>query len=1116
MPSSPLQTPPGGKQRRDKSRKRATERKRESHKRIKSTTRNIKTEADQTLETQPVQNPTQGIFSRFMRQQDDEHSQSMRVTPKNDGEHGNQGATTSEIEKPAAQQKAYPDTSSAIHSTSPLAHCNKSSVIKYSNKPETVVEVEGAPLNEARQVQNAAPPKADKMDLDNCFSHIKQQESDENTILPSLIKRNKEGSPQDQQDADSTRQLSNKEEENGTASETPFQDGASEEAVGTMKCDEMEDGGQSTIPDDAMDTRERSHKKKGKKRKHKRSRKGSRSRERSKSSKRRKSSESFTPDDEQEHAESSDDKEESANEFDVEQARARIPKGCSVRHEGDQKEELRAGKKIAKSKRFTKMMTSTLTTHQLTALSWMVKKEKEIDGPVAGGILAHKMGLGKTVTSLACIAANRLPRKNRKKTAQATLVIVPNQTVAIQWLSETKKHWHEEASSLVTMYNSGDHRGPRQYSNQWIVLATYGQLRNHLPSAQVMDSLYDQYADDPDTLRREFKKEAKDLLLIEWFRVIIDEGHEATRWDGRTLDACCHILAKHRWVLSGTPIQNKSIGEAKRTAKGDKIGRCRADKTMPEFYSYATFLRCKIIGTRREFRNQYIVKDATNDDFDTFASIYIYRSTTDEKLDIPSTTHREVYIEISKEEEIICKYVCEFYESHESKQQKEKEKAEMPIYEDEQDEDEEEDSKPEEEDSDSKKKERSIQPSRQLRLRQALAHPYCLENFFMGKYFSDDGCKSLASELKAISEEKKTVIEQLEADEDWGKNLGLYQAGIDELKSRKEVVMGGNFDMNEIMDLVLLQRSVNLQKCGGTTCESQDLSRFSCGHMYCGTCLGRLMTEKSNLPEAERNGHIKCSIDDCGQELLFGQSVSTLEKLAINAIKDKNYVEIGRDSLKTTVQTRLEGSLFFVASSLDPKIVPPPSSRLTATMAVAMTWLKEAHQDKIIIFTQFIATLKMLGYLFETLGVKFVYFSGALSKQKQKRAMDVFWNDPETMVMISTLKSGGQSHNITIANRVIIADLWWNKAAEMQAIGRVVRMGQKKETYSVRIVTKHSMDDRVIEVQTVKEGTIARMLQDDGHVPTEVDDERLEKIFERKEGEQRKSRKRRVKEEPSE
>lgn len=63
-------------------------------------------------------------------------------------------------------------------------------------------------------------------------------------------------------------------------------------------------------------------------------------------------------------------------------------------------------------------------------------------------------------------------------------------------------------------------------------LATYTQVRNHFPSRQVMDNLHRQYEDDPKAFALEFKKEAKDLFHINWFRVILDEAHCMTKWNG--------------------------------------------------------------------------------------------------------------------------------------------------------------------------------------------------------------------------------------------------------------------------------------------------------------------------------------------------------------------------------------------------------------------------------------------------------------------------------------------------------------------------------------------------------------------------------------------------------
>lgn len=92
----------------------------------------------------------------------------------------------------------------------------------------------------------------------------------------------------------------------------------------------------------------------------------------------------------------------------------------------------------------------------------------------------------------------------------------------------------------------------------------------------------------------------------------------------------------------------------------------------------------------------------------------------------------------------------------------------------------------------------------------------------------------------------------------------------------------------------------------------------------------------------------KCSVDGCGQELLCGQPVVTLEMMAAKAIENKTCVEMGEDTINNTVQSKVEGQFFFMANSSGPRFMPPPSTRVTATMAVAMTWLSKAPQDKII------------------------------------------------------------------------------------------------------------------------------------------------------------------------
>lgn len=46
--------------------------------------------------------------------------------------------------------------------------------------------------------------------------------------------------------------------------------------------------------------------------------------------------------------------------------------------------------------------------------------------------------------------------------------------------------------------------------------------------------------------------------------------------------------------------------------------------------------------------------------------------------------------------------------------------------------------------------------------------------------------------------------------------------------------------------------------------------------------------------------------------------------------------------------------------------------------------------------------------------------------------MKNFENDPETRIMISSLRVGGTGLDLAMANKCILLDLWWNHAVEQQ------------------------------------------------------------------------------------
>jgi hypothetical protein len=59
-----------------------------------------------------------------------------------------------------------------------------------------------------------------------------------------------------------------------------------------------------------------------------------------------------------------------------------------------------------------------------------------------------------------------------------------------------------------------------------------------------------------------------------------------------------------------------------------------------------------------------------------------------------------------------------------------------------------------------------------------------------------------------------------------------------------------------------------------------------------------------------------------------------------------------------------------------------------------------------------------------------------------------------------------------------MVDLWWNTAVEQQAYGRVFRMGQTKETWYIRVMTKKTIDSRMARLQKRKLAEIQSGFQD--------------------------------------
>jgi SNF2 family DNA or RNA helicase len=110
----------------------------------------------------------------------------------------------------------------------------------------------------------------------------------------------------------------------------------------------------------------------------------------------------------------------------------------------------------------------------------------------------------------------------------------------------------------------------------------------------------------------------------------------------------------------------------------------------------------------------------------------------------------------------------------------------------------------------------------------------------------------------------------------------------------------------------------------------------------------------------------------------------------------------------------------------------------------------------------------------------FCYLDGG-TKDRQSVVRE-FNKNHEIPVFLMSLKAGGTGLNLTGADMVIHFDPWWNPAVEAQATDRAHRIGQKRTVYSVKLITKGTVEEKVLAMQRRKQNVIDATLTTDEQV----------------------------------
>jgi SNF2 family DNA or RNA helicase len=121
---------------------------------------------------------------------------------------------------------------------------------------------------------------------------------------------------------------------------------------------------------------------------------------------------------------------------------------------------------------------------------------------------------------------------------------------------------------------------------------------------------------------------------------------------------------------------------------------------------------------------------------------------------------------------------------------------------------------------------------------------------------------------------------------------------------------------------------------------------------------------------------------------------------------------------------------------------------------------------KVLIFSQFVKQLGIYRDYFDKEGISYVYLDG--STQNRGDVVKKFQEDKKTRVFLISIKAGGVGLNLTEADYVFILDPWWNPAVEQQAIDRTHRIGQTKNVFIYKFITKDTVEEKILALQQRK------------------------------------------------
>jgi len=214
-----------------------------------------------------------------------------------------------------------------------------------------------------------------------------------------------------------------------------------------------------------------------------------------------------------------------------------------------------------------------------------------------------------------------------------------------------------------------------------------------------------------------------------------------------------------------------------------------------------------------------------------------------------------------------------------------------------------------------------------------------------------------------------------------------------------------------------------------------------------------------------------------------------------------------RSTIDEAYRTKTPGQAQFIALTailklrqvcLSPRLLTrrhdEPSPKLRFLLERLPVLLDEGHSA--LVFSQFTGFLDLVEEACAKHELPYHRLDGSTTPAARKGRVTAFQSGEQPSVFLLSLKAGGQGLNLTKASYVFHLDPWWNPAVENQASDRAHRIGQQHTVSIVRILMRHSIEEKMMALKQRKlelyDAVMAGVVRGSGqHVLTKNDFEFL-------------------------